>query len=150
MENTKTYKQYKDKYHIIVKDLDLYLVSKALENNNTRLVISFIDNEEDRITIGAYKVQDLYSQDEEIINYMLEYEFSNNEIEQVKEKHRKDLQRYSIDNISMYIELANHKYANQIYDNIIINKAYESVSNDLEILDNDVIITYLKDIFKNK
>lgn len=107
--------RFADEWDIIDRDTDVFLVEKSIgrtanKERAIRRVISFTDNEEGEVFIEAFDVPGLLDQEEETIDFMLGYSFSEEEIEAKKEELRRDKINSSDNNILMYCELQSHQY----------------------------------------
>lgn len=109
MKSTKIFKEFNNNWDIVDKDEEFFLISKT-ERDNKRRVISVYDNEEGSVYIDAFDVKHLLDQKEEVIDYILEYNYSSKDIPNVKESMRKNKDEYTRDDMLLYCELKSHHY----------------------------------------
>ena len=109
MENTKIFKEFSDNWDIVDRDEEFFLVSKT-EIDNKRRAISVYDNEEGSVYVDTFDVKHLLDQEEETIDYILEYNHSKDEIPKVKEFMRENRDKYTRNDVLLYCDLKTHHY----------------------------------------
>lgn len=102
-------KKFSKDWDIVEKDEDMFLVSKE-DKNNLRRVISVFNENTNLVSIKILDVKHLLDQDEETIDFMLEYSFPKEDIKNVKKEMRKNRDNYTRNDVLLYCDLHDHGY----------------------------------------